>query len=70
VEVVLPTRDGTGDAIAFAFDPTHASRGGLGYVTIAVGADYSDVAPTSGTYVSSARGRLVTSKRVTLTELE
>ena len=70
VEVVLPTHDGTGDAIASAFDPTHASRGGLGYVTIAVGADYSDVAPTSGTYVSSARGRLVTSKRVTLTDLE
>lgn len=70
VEIVLPTNDGTGDAIASAFDPTHASRGGLGYVTIAVGADYSDVAPTSGTYLSSAKGRLVTSKRVTLTDLE
>ena len=70
VEVVLPTRDGTGEAIASTFDPTHASRGGLGYVTIAVGGDYSDVAPTSGTYVSSARGRLYTSKRVTLTDLD
>jgi transglutaminase-like putative cysteine protease len=70
VEVVLPTEDGTGDAIASTFDPTHASRGGLGYVTIAVGGDYSDVAPTSGTYVSSARGRLFTSKRVTLTDLD
>ena len=70
VEVVLPTRDGTGDAIASTFDPTHASRGGLGYVTIAVGGDYLDVAPTSGTYRSSARGRLVTSKRVTLIDLD
>jgi transglutaminase-like putative cysteine protease len=70
VEVVLPANDGTGDAIASTFDPTHASRGGLGYVTIAVGGDYSDVAPTSGTYVSSARGRLFTSKRVTLTDLD
>jgi transglutaminase-like putative cysteine protease len=70
VEVVLPTKDGTGDAIASTFDPTHASRGGLGYVTIAVGGDYSDVAPTSGTYLSSARGRLVTSKRVTLVDVE
>jgi transglutaminase-like putative cysteine protease len=70
VEVVLPTADGTGDAIAWTFDPTHASRGGLGYVTIAVGGDYSDVAPTSGTYSSSARGRLFTSKRVTLTALD
>ena len=70
VEVVLPTRDGTGEGIAWAFDPTHASRGSLGYVTIAVGADYSDVAPTSGSYVSAARGRLISSKRVTLMEME
>lgn len=70
VEVILPVEDGTGDAIAWAFDPTHASRGGLEYVTIAVGADYSDVAPTSGTYVSRAIGHLVTHKRVTLTDLE
>jgi transglutaminase-like putative cysteine protease len=70
VEVVLPTNDGTGDAIAHAFDPTHASRGGLGYVTVAVGADYSDVAPTSGTYVSGARGRLTATKRVALIEVE
>ena len=70
VEVVLPTRDGTGEAIAWTFDPTHASRGGLNYVTIAVGGDYSDVAPTSGTYVSPVRGRLTTRKRVTLTALE
>jgi transglutaminase-like putative cysteine protease len=70
VEVVLPAKDGTGDAIASTFDPTHASRGGLGYVTIAVGGDYLDVAPTSGTYLSSARGRLVSSKRVTLVDLD
>ena len=70
VEVVLPTTDGTGEALASTFDPTHASRGGLGYVMIAVGGDYADVAPTSGTYVSSARGRLITSKRVTLTDLD
>jgi transglutaminase-like putative cysteine protease len=70
VEVILPTRDGTGDAIAWTFDPTHASRGGLGHVTIAVGGDYSDVAPTSGTYVSPARGRLISSKHVTLTDLD
>ena len=70
VEVLLPTKDGTGDAIASTFDPTHASRGGLNYVTIAVGSDYSDVAPTSGTYKSTASGRLFTRKRVTLTALD
>jgi len=70
VEVVLPTNDGTGDAIAWTFDPTHASRGGLNYVTIAVGGDYHDVAPTSGTYQAPVHGRLKSHKRVTLTELD
>jgi transglutaminase-like putative cysteine protease len=70
VEVVLPAGDGTGEAIAHAFDPTHASRGGLGYVTVAVGADYSDVAPTSGTYTASVSGRLTATKRVSLTAVE
>jgi len=70
VEVVLPTRDGTGDAIAYAFDPTHASRGGLGYVSVAVGADYSDVAPTSGSYRSGAKGTLTATKRVSVVEVE
>jgi len=70
VEVVLPIHDGTGDAIAWSFDPTHASRGGLNYVTIAVGGDYHDVAPTSGTYQATVSGTLSTRKRVTLTELD
>jgi transglutaminase-like putative cysteine protease len=70
VEVVLPVGDGSGDAIAWAFDPTHAGRGGLGHVTIAVGRDYSDVAPTSGTYQSPVAGRLTTRKSVTVTHLE
>ena len=70
VEVVLPAGDGTGDGIAHAFDPTHASRGGLGYVTVAVGADYSDVAPTSGYYRSGAPGSLTATKKVTLLSVE
>jgi len=69
VEVVLPGEAGH-DAIAWAFDPTHASRAGLGYVTIAVGRDYADVPPTSGTYRSGGAGKLTTSKVVTLTDLE
>ena len=69
VEVVLPALDGSGEAIAHAFDPTHASRGGLGYVTVAIGGDYSDVAPTSGTYLSGARGQLTATKRVSLLEV-
>jgi transglutaminase-like putative cysteine protease len=69
VEVVLPAEGGR-DAVAWAFDPTHASRVGLGYVTIAVGRDYADVAPTSGTYRSGGTGRLTTTKQVTLTQLD
>ena len=68
VEVLLPANDGTGEAVAHAFDPTHASRGGLAYVTVAVGADYSDVAPTSGTYLAGVRGRLTATKKVVLLE--
>jgi transglutaminase-like putative cysteine protease len=70
VEVVLPVGDGSHEAIAWAFDPTHAGRGGLGHVTIAVGRDYSDVAPTSGTYQSPVAGRLTSRKNVTVTHLE
>src|SRR5260370_37487271 len=70
VEVVLPTRDGTGDAIAWTFDPTHASRVGLGHLTIAVGGDYSYVAPTSRTYFSSATAQLGTTKRANLVDLD
>ena len=70
VEVVLPTNDGTREAIAWTFDPTHAGRGGLNYLTIAVGGDYHDVAPTSGTYQAPVRGRLQSRKRVTLTRLD
>jgi len=69
IEVVLPAEGGR-DAIAWAFDPTHVSRAGLGYVKIAAGRDYADVAPTSGTYGSGGAGRLTTSKQVVLTDLE
>jgi transglutaminase-like putative cysteine protease len=70
VEVVLPAADGSGEAIASSFDPTHASRAGLGYIKIATGRDYLDVAPTSGTYRSGVAGTLTTSKRVQLTAIE
>jgi len=70
VEVVLPTNDGTREAIAWTFDPTHAGKGGLNYLTIAVGGDYHDVAPTSGTYQAPVRGSLKARKRVTLTDLD
>jgi transglutaminase-like putative cysteine protease len=61
VEVVLPAAHG---AVAVAFDPCNGCRADSGYVTVATGRDYRDVAPTSGSYVGTARGRLSTDRRV------
>jgi transglutaminase-like putative cysteine protease len=61
VEVIVPAPDG---ASAVAFDPCNGRRAGAGYVTVATGRDYSDVAPASGTYTGTSRGRLTTDRRV------
>lgn len=61
VEVVVADAAG---ARAVAFDPSNGSRTGRDYLTVATGRDYTDVAPTSGTYVGTARGTLTTTKRV------
>jgi transglutaminase-like putative cysteine protease len=61
VEVIVP-RDGRAEAIAF--DPCNGRRTGAGYVTIATGRDYSDVAPTSGSYSGTSTGRLTAGRRV------
>ena len=45
VEVIVPRAH---DAIAVAFDPCNGRRADSGYVTVATGRDYRDVAPTSG----------------------
>lgn len=70
VEVLLPAPDRHGEAIVLPFDPTNGCQAGLSYLTIAVGRDYYDVAPTSGTFRASYRGQLSASKRVGLTVLE
>jgi transglutaminase-like putative cysteine protease len=51
-------------AVAVPFDPCNGRRAGSGYVTVAIGRDYADVAPTSGSYVGKARGRLTAGRRV------
>jgi transglutaminase-like putative cysteine protease len=61
VEVVVSEGDG---ASAVAFDPCNGRRAGGGYVTVATGRDYADVAPTSGSYVGAATGRLTCTRRV------
>ncbi len=62
VEVLLPSPEDPAVLSAVAFDPTNDRRTGLRYLTVAVGRDYADVAPTSGTFSGPAAGRLTTSK--------
>ncbi len=62
VEVLVS--DGEGGARAVAFDPCNNRRAGAGYVTVAVGRDYADVAPTSGSYSGTASSRLTATKSV------
>ncbi len=69
VEVLLPARDGSGRAEAWALDPTHGREADLKYVTVAVGRDYGDVAPTSGSYRSAFQGNLLARKQVKLTDV-
>jgi transglutaminase-like putative cysteine protease len=70
VEVFFPDAEHPDRAIVVPFDPTHGRQASLSYLTIAVGRDYLDVAPTSGTFCASYRGQLSTNKRVNLASLD
>jgi transglutaminase-like putative cysteine protease len=63
VEVIVADPAG---ARAVALDPCNGRRAGKDYVTVAIGRDYADVAPTSGTYAGTARGTLTAIKRVSV----
>jgi transglutaminase-like putative cysteine protease len=52
------------------FDPTHARRTRIDYLTVAVGRDFADVSPTSGTYSGPAQGRLAATKEAEVVELD
>ena len=64
VEVIVPDPHWGGGATVVAFDPTHDRRAGAGYVTVAVGRDYTDVAPTSGLFEGEGTGVLSTTKQL------
>ncbi len=70
VEALVAAPDRPGEAVALAFDPTHGCESDLHYITVAVGRDYYDVAPTSGTFQAPYRGQLTASKRVGPISLE
>jgi transglutaminase-like putative cysteine protease len=69
VEVLLPAADAPGMLVARAFDPTHGRAAGLSYLTVAVGRDYADVPPTSGTFQAPYGGVLRASKQATVTDV-
>jgi transglutaminase-like putative cysteine protease len=68
VEVLLPTSDNRFRAIAF--DPTNRRRPNMSYAIVAVGRDYRDVAPTSGSFTAPYGGQLSFTKRAGLTLVE
>ena len=69
VEVLLPAGDGSGATWGWPLDPTHGRHVDLTYLTVAVGRDYADVAPTSGSYRAGHGGTLHTYKEVRLVEV-
>jgi transglutaminase-like putative cysteine protease len=54
------------DSEWMAFDPTHARRTNHRYLTVAVGREYRDVAPTSGSFSAGGPGVLASSKRLSV----
>ena len=64
VEVLV--RDGH-RARGLAVDPSNGGHAGPRHLPVAVGRDYADVAPVSGVYSGTARGRLTWIKRAGVT---
>jgi transglutaminase-like putative cysteine protease len=69
IEALVEGAHAPGVAEVIAYDPTHHRRAGLNYITVAVGRDYADVAPTSGTFTGPASGRLSASKQAEIVEI-
>ena len=69
VEVLLPAADGSDSTWGWPLDPPHGRHVDLTYLTVAVGRDYADVAPTSGSYRADHGGTLDTYKEVRLVEV-
>jgi transglutaminase-like putative cysteine protease len=70
VEVLAPDPVRPARRSIQAFDPSHGRRCRPDYITVAVGRDYADVAPTSGYFTAPYAGRLSTYKRAGITSLE
>jgi transglutaminase-like putative cysteine protease len=68
IETLLPDPHLRGLLRVVAYDPTHHITPGLNYITIAVGRDYGDIAPTSGTF-QGASGYFTARKNAWIVEL-
>ena len=68
VEVLLPGPAHTVEVLAW--DPTHDRPADHRYITVAVGRDYRDVAPVSGTYCGPHAGSLSAARRVSVADVE
>ncbi|MEO6527203.1 MAG: transglutaminase family protein [Gemmatimonadaceae bacterium] len=68
IEMLLPDPDDPERLRVLAYDPTHRIVPGLNYITVAVGRDYSDIAPTSGTF-QGASGHFTARKNAWIVEL-
>jgi transglutaminase-like putative cysteine protease len=66
VEVLVATGSG---ARAVAVDPSNGCVAGPRHLPVAVGRDYIDVAPVSGSYSGTASGHLTTTKNAGVTEV-
>ena len=64
VELILPE---DAYAVVTALDPTNNRAVSMKYVVVAVGRDYADVAPTSGSFSGSSGGQLSSRRRVAVT---
>ncbi|GAC1544701.1 MAG: transglutaminase family protein [Candidatus Velthaea sp.] len=66
VEFLVPGPDGP---VVLSLDPTYCSETDFRYVVVAIGRDYDDVPPTSGTFSGRSVGTLHGQQRVRLTDL-
>jgi transglutaminase-like putative cysteine protease len=69
-EVIVPDPARPGAFRAVAFDSTRNRPVDLTYITVAVGRDYRDVAPTTGTFRAAHGGRLHATKSARVLSVE
>jgi transglutaminase-like putative cysteine protease len=69
IEALLPDPDAPDTLRVVAYDPTHQVVPGLNYITVAVGRDFADVTPTSGTF-QGVTGHFTARKNAWIVELK